>query len=83
MTGVMLAQLAFVLACDAEAQLPDPYAAYPHKLATPAQEREAARLRRMSGEVFARADAAGFGQGPEGNGTDAAFGYLAKAYGLR
>lgn len=81
MTAALLAQLAFVLACDAEAQIPDPYAR-PRKLATPAQEREAARLRRMSSEVFARADAAGYGQGGGGNGTDAAFGYLGKAYGL-
>ena len=80
MDARLLAQLAMVFDREAEAHLPDPYAISPEPPASPEAAEEAARLRAIGDAIFRRAKRKGFGKGPGGSGTDAAFGYLVEVY---
>ncbi len=82
MDARLLAQLALVLDCEAQAAVPDPYA-IPRVQPTLEQAAEATRLTTMGDVIFRRAKAAGFGKGPDGSGSDAAFGYLVEQYRTR
>jgi hypothetical protein len=79
-TGRTLAQLAHLFAVEADALLPDPYVYPPEQAPSPEAEQEAARLRIIGHDMYRAAKRKGFGRGPDGSGTDAAFGYLVRAY---